>query len=122
MKYLFLLFLLLSCTPRGVDKYVLDAEKCGPLCQQEKAYVEAINKAELKGPKYTVPNEFTLTNGCKVRVTKTPEAYVIFDVKGNYIGRYQYKFDIILNEWSNNCSSMDNDTFDEREIVKARYK
>lgn len=63
-------------------------------------------------PKYKVPNEFTLKNGCIIRSDSTEAG----------VGGFLYNILVITNEWTDKCSTVKGDSVPESEIKKARYK
>jgi hypothetical protein len=69
-------------------------------------------------PKYKVPNEFTMRDGCVIRVIEKPEYWQCARIEG---AEWTYHVDAHLNDWSNECSMAD-DFYLESDIMKARYK
>lgn len=62
-------------------------------------------------PKYRVPNQFTMKDGCIVRVTTW---------FGKDNGLIMYPNAITVNSWSKECSE-GKDMYPESEVIKAKY-
>lgn len=117
MKYLIFCLLLVGCKDESDTLWHVDP---GLNSDPVTDYQEQVDKLKARGQKYKTPNEFTLKNGCIVRVVEDARVE-------RYLPKpeYLYQAAIILNEWSDKCSSLTSDEsreIHESSIKSVRYK
>lgn len=123
IKYLTILTLfLVACQDQDID--AINAKKDLECKNKDSGLMYAWQvghciRAKRPEPKYKVPNEFTMKDGCKIRST------TYFYQEGNNEmfkeEGYFYPSSEGLNNWTKKCSQPKT-LYLESEIVKARYK